>query len=668
LLTILAAALSLASWLPVTLDVPFVPQTDALCGGAAAAMVFRYWGDAHADVQQFAALVDRRAGGIADGVLVDAIKARGWRALRIAGSIDELNARLQNRQPVIVLIADRRDTYHYVVVTGASGDRIIVHDPSWGPSRSIGVHQFERVWKATNFWSLVVLPQERQLIPGTEAVAKLADDKIAIGVTNSCDSALDQAIARIQRLGAGVADDVLNDVRAQCPASAGPLRELAGLRFSQRRWREATDLARQALALDERDEYAWDVLGSSLFMQDDTAGALRAWNRIGKPRVNAVRIGGIRHARYQVIAAAIDIQPNALLTAEAFVRARRRLEDLPDRTTVRVTLSPEADGFADVDVALAERPVRPRGTAEWTASAVRSAVDREVAIASPGFAGQGELWTAQWRWWPERPRVGFGFATPHLGRLPGVWRVDASREAQSYALDAGAPDVAIVRELRTHGGLSLSDWLTAGFRYSIGAGLDAWSADRKTAFVTGSIERRLLGDRVSASATVTNWSAFDETRGFTNAGAQARFNSSSQPRAWLHRGVIGVERASDAAPLALWPGAGDGHARAALLRAHPMLDGGIIDVSRSAFGRTLTYATVETERWLDRPFVPRLGLAGFVDAARATRRVAGSPAATHVDVGGGLRMKIPGAEGVLRIDVAHGVRDGANALTVGWQY
>jgi outer membrane translocation and assembly module TamA len=91
-------------------------------------------------------------------------------------------------------------------------------------------------------------------------------------------------------------------------------------------------------------------------------------------------------------------------------------------------------------------------------------------------------------------------------------------------------------------------------------------------------------------------------------------------------------------------------------------------VSRSVFGRTLTYANVEAQRWFDRPLLPRLGLAGFVDAARATRGVATSSSAIHVDVGGGLRIRIPGAEGVLRVDVAHGVRDGANALTVGWQY
>lgn len=672
MLAVLAVALSLASLLPglpgLALDVPFVPQTDALCGGAAAAMVFRYWGDAHADVQQFAALVDRRAGGIADDVLVDAIRARGWLALRVDGSIAELKARLDDRQPVIVLTADRRDTYHYVVVTGLSDGRVVVHDPSWGPSRSIDERDFVRVWKATNYWSLVVLPVAGPTGEATAISAAPPGDETEKVVTNPCDARLGDAIEEIRRVGTGAAEATLTNVRMQCPASAGPLRELAGLRFSQRRWSDAASFARQALALDEHDEYAWDLLGSSLFMQDDTAGALRAWNRIGKPRVNAVKIDGIRHARYQTVADAIAIQPNTLLTAEAFERARRRLEDLPDRATVRVSLAPEANGFATVDVALAERPGRPRGAAEWTATATRSAVDREVAVSVPGFTGQGEVWTARWRWWTERPRVAFGFATPHAGRLPGVWRVDASWESQSYALDASAPAAAVVRESRTHGGLTMSDWLTAGLRYSIGGGLDAWSGDRKTAFVTGSLERRLLGDRVSASATIATWSASADAPGFGTVGGQARFVSSSQPGRWLYRGGVGVDRVSDAAPLALWPGAGDGHARAPLLRAHPLLDDGIVDARRSVFGRTLTYGTAEAQRWFDRPIVPHVGVAAFVDTAHAVRGAAGPTTAAQVDVGAGLRMRIPGADGVLRIDVARGVRDGAHALTVGWQY
>src|SRR3989442_3599551 len=95
----------------LSLNVPFLVQPDALCGGAAVAMVFRYWGDAHADVQQFASLVDRRAGGIADDVLVDAARTRGWDAVRVEGTLEALAAQLTSRRPGLVLLVDRRHAY-----------------------------------------------------------------------------------------------------------------------------------------------------------------------------------------------------------------------------------------------------------------------------------------------------------------------------------------------------------------------------------------------------------------------------------------------------------------------------------------------------------------------------------------------------------------------------
>src|SRR5262245_56317082 len=110
-------------------------------------MVFRYWGDAHADVAQFASLVGRRPGpgaGIADDVLVSAVRDRGWRTERGGDSIAALRARLDARQPVIVLLAERRNRYHYVVVTGVADDAVIVHDPSWGPSRRLRAPELER--------------------------------------------------------------------------------------------------------------------------------------------------------------------------------------------------------------------------------------------------------------------------------------------------------------------------------------------------------------------------------------------------------------------------------------------------------------------------------------------------------------------------------------------
>src|SRR5262245_37201911 len=155
ILALVLAAQALTA--PRTIDVPFVPQTNLLCGGAAAAMLFRYWGEGHAGAQQFSPLVDRRAGGIASGVLVDAVAALGWRTEQFTGSIDELIRRLTAGEPVIVLVADRR-SYHYLVVVGVTDTAIVVHDPSWGPSREIAHDAFVRAWRATDFWSLSIRP------------------------------------------------------------------------------------------------------------------------------------------------------------------------------------------------------------------------------------------------------------------------------------------------------------------------------------------------------------------------------------------------------------------------------------------------------------------------------------------------------------------------------
>ena len=65
----------------------------------------------------------------------------------------------------------------------------------------------------------------------------------------------------------------------------------------------------------------------------------------------------------------------------------------------------------------------------------------------------------------------------------------------------------------------------------------------------------------------------------------------------------------------------------------------------------------------------RFAIAGFVDLGRAWKRpptITGYP--FQVDVGLGIRAKIPGGRGWLRLDVGEGVRDGSRAVTLDWQF
>ena len=274
------------------------------------------------------------------------------------------------------------------------------------------------------------------------------------------------------------------------------------MRFAQRRWSDAAALARDALRRDPRDEYALDVLGSSLFMQDDDVGALRAWNQIGKPRVNRVRIEGLHHTRYQTVAEVMAIQPNMLLTAEIFDRARRRLGELPDHAATRLAVKPEADGFATVDVVVVE--LAACRTAPWSGPAPRRArvANREIDVSVPGVSGQGEVVVGE-----------LALVEQSARRQRRLRRAARARPAGRLAI-RGLVAVGHLRrrarrsrtvESRTHGGLTVSDWLSARVRYSVSTGLDAWSGGRKAASIGGALERVAFDDRLSLSIDATQW-------------------------------------------------------------------------------------------------------------------------------------------------------------------
>jgi hypothetical protein len=306
----------------------------------------------------------------------------------------------------------------------------------------------------------------------------------------------------------------------------------------------------------------------------------------------------------------------------------------------------------------------------WTALGIEALVDREVRAEVVSPSGQGELWHASWRWWKERPRVALGFAAPRTGWLPGVWRVDGSWEAETYT--------GGIREERASGGVSASDWLMGHLAYEWSLGLDSWTGGlqlaRRQAVALGALAHgRALGDRLRLTGTVKQWIPVDESASFRSVGGRATFRTSTAVDRTTALATIALDDVSGPAPLTVWPGAGGGHARHALLRAHPLLEDNI--VAGPAFGQRVASGTIEAQRWFPglpgRPAVPavRWGLAAFVDAARTSRRLSNTAAVgdsdRQVDAGTGLRLRLRDA--VLRVDYAYGLRDSANAVTVAFE-
>src|ERR1041384_1988808 len=88
LLALLAVPASSRAQSLTLLDVPFISQSELLCGGAAAALVMRYWGERGIDAESFQPLVDRKAGGIRTDALTADLRERRWNAVAIDGSDD----------------------------------------------------------------------------------------------------------------------------------------------------------------------------------------------------------------------------------------------------------------------------------------------------------------------------------------------------------------------------------------------------------------------------------------------------------------------------------------------------------------------------------------------------------------------------------------------------
>ena len=188
---------------PVSLlDVPYISQSEALCGGAAAAMVLRYWGERALSAESFAHLVDRSAAGIRTDALAADIAGRGWTATAVAGDDLLARAELARGRPVLALIRDRPWTFHYIVIVAWQEHSIVFHDPARAPFRVMGREEFTRRWKAARSWMLIVVPGAAAAVDDAaaapvRAVGTLENDscrqRIASGIKAAQANDLDAA-------------------------------------------------------------------------------------------------------------------------------------------------------------------------------------------------------------------------------------------------------------------------------------------------------------------------------------------------------------------------------------------------------------------------------------------------------------------------------------------
>lgn len=151
-----------------SINVPFIPPRQDLCGSTSIQMVAQYW-QANSNYSPKLSLqeLDQRTllplkGGTLQLELVSAARANGLIAYPLEPNFDALLSEIIAHHPVIVLINRSYSWYplwHYIPVNGYDTTRkeFLTHF-SDQPNEPIGIKTFAELWKRSEYWGIVLLP------------------------------------------------------------------------------------------------------------------------------------------------------------------------------------------------------------------------------------------------------------------------------------------------------------------------------------------------------------------------------------------------------------------------------------------------------------------------------------------------------------------------------
>ncbi|MDZ4864340.1 MAG: papain-like cysteine protease family protein [Gemmatimonadota bacterium] len=643
---------------PSALDVPYLPQSELLCGGAALAMVERWWGRRGVQAADFAGLVRPEERGIRTIDLAAAAQARGWETTAFDGSPESVQQWLAQRIPVVALIQVGHDRYHYVVLLAWAAGRVIYHDPARAPSRSIEEAAFLREWSGAERWAMI-------LRPGTV----MQDSMPIVGVTPPptdslpCSPWLDQAIDAVAGQNLDAADSLLQEAGRTCPSEPLVLREQAAVRFKEGQFAAAGQLTAAYLAQVPDDPLGWQLLATARFLSGDRDAALRAWNRIDAPRVDLVRIDGVRAIRFQQLASAIHAPAGTLLTPPRLALARRRLSDVPALRRSRLSYLPVGAGLAELRATVTERPVIAPAWWLVAANALRAATQREVGLAIASPTGGGELWTAVWRWEHAHPRLGARIELPMRLGIEGVAEVSAVREQFRFVVDTAS--AGTLTAIRRAYGVAFGGWVLPALRPTAGLEDEHWSDGRRFLVLTAGTAIRAAGDRFTLTTLVQRGLSIVHLPSYVQGSVRALWASAPDISHTTWSARLGLDIVSHDTPVGRWPVANGDISWAIPLRAHDRTANGLLPGTTT--GRSMIHGGLSGDQPLLRagPFTVAAGV--FLDGVEVMSPADGPQRdRLYLDAGSGLRIGLlDGQFGTLRIDLATGLTDRHTAITVG---
>ena len=619
-----------------------------LCGGAAIAMIERWWGRRAIYAEDFAQLVRRDEGGIRTTDLLQTMLSRGWAVQARSATTEMLQQSLADKVPVIALIRVSAKRYHYVVVLAIRDGHITYHDPAVAPFITTDTARFLTRWAGAQRWAMFVRPAPPADVHAASPGPPSAVTPLAAVDSLPCRPWLDKAADAAAANRLDDADALLRAALRECIAEPLVLRELAGVRFRRHQFADAVRLADEYSRRVPADSLGWQLLASSRYLLGDADGALSAWNMVGKPVVDLVRIDGTAHTRFLGLSDAIGIRPSTTLAPDALGLARRRLADVPALAVARVAYTAVDGGVVEVRAVVVDRPIIEPLPQLLVGAVVDAAIRREANVSVFSPLGFGERWTAQWRWQNAEPRVALGLAIPASLGIPVIVRLQRSWETYRFT-------EASAEEERSASTVSIAGWATPHVEGLAGGRIERWSGRGEFLAVSAGLGLHDERDRAALLAEGEHAIGLGSASGYGRIRARAAWIAPVDRwrNTWSFR--LGADWSASGTPLGLQPIAGGDLGRDIPLRAHPFIVGNVLPTERTA--RTIAHGGVAADRDVTTRGRTTLGVGVFIDGARLVSTADGSILdRSYVDAGAGLRIGLAGISwAALRIDVARGL-------------
>lgn len=251
--------------------------------------------------------------------------------------------------------------------------------------------------------------------------------------------------------------------------------ELAGIEFLEKRYGAARRDLRQVLRIDPHDEYANNFLATLFALDDNLPAALKYWNRVGKPRIHAIRIAPQPDLDPLLLRRSFAFSPASVLVAQDFDTTQALLDSLGIFLHPRIELQALPQGGFNADF-----PPNLRsglgGTKLDDALTMLRGVPYETIYPDWFNLRHAAInFSSLLRWDPNKERVEASLSAPWNGNPR--WRVrlhfDARRENWnlSHTFFAARAPVDDMQLEKVEGGAGIESIVNGRLRWTMG--LDA---------------------------------------------------------------------------------------------------------------------------------------------------------------------------------------------------